>query len=213
MALVLGVMAESYSAGQGISGESEALRQSGETGVQAQASPQTPSPASEKPARSALGNERPAGATEITASEAVTFESEESMAVFTGDVVVRDPQFTLTAQRLTAYLSQGSNAGSDSEKDEGSSGGLSKAIAEGNVVIVQIKKSEDGKTKRYEGRGQKVVYDARADEVVLSGTPQVREGINIHMATSPSTVITIKTDGKLVTRGPSKTVISNTKAD
>ena len=133
--------------------------------------------------------------------------------MFTGDVVVRDPQFILTAQRLTAYMSDDSGGERKTGNGESPSGGLSKAIAEGNVVIVQIKKAADGETKRYEGRGQKVVYDAKTDEVTLSGTPQVREGINVHLATSPSTVITIKRDGKLVTRGPSKTLISNTKSE
>ena len=44
-----------------------------------------------------VGGDRPAGAkTEITATKESSFDSEKNVAEFTGRVVVRDVQFTLT---------------------------------------------------------------------------------------------------------------------
>ncbi len=155
-------------------------------------------------------SQRKQGVTEITANQEVKFEQSENKAVFVGNVVVRDPQFLLRCQRLTAYL-RGSDASEESQAEEGA-GGLKRAIAEGDVVIVQDKVDSDGKTTRYEGRGQRVVYETATDEVTLSGSPSVREGINIHVATDPSTVMKI-TANEMITSGPSKTIIAPSRDD
>ena len=186
---------------QGIDSESAAVRRYAQT-----ANPGVPSKAREKSASFMDTSQRKKGITEITASEEVNFEQSENKAVFVGDVVVRDPQFSLTCKKLTAYLRS-----SQSQEGEGG-GGLERAIAEGDVVIVQDKVDADGKTTRYEGRGQKVVYETATDEVTLSGSPSVREGINIHIATDPSTTMKI-TSNKLITFGPSKTIIAPSKDD
>ncbi len=155
-------------------------------------------------------SQRKPGVTEISSSQEVTFAQSENKAVFVGDVVVRDPQFVLTCQKLTAYL-RGSEVSEESQAGKGG-GGLERAIAEGNVVIIQDKVDADGKTTRYEGRGQRVVYETATDEVTLSGSPSVREGINLHIATDPSTVMKITTS-EMITSGPSKTIIAPSKDD
>jgi lipopolysaccharide transport protein LptA len=154
---------------------------------------------------------RKPGITEITASKEVTFEQSNNKAVFVGDVVVRDPQFILTCQRLTAYLRRSETTEESRAGQQGESG-LERAIAEGNVVIIQEKVDAEGKPRRYEGRGQKVVYVTATDQITLSGSPSVREGVNLHVATDPSTVMTI-TASELTTSGPSKTIIAPSKDD
>ena len=171
------------------------------------ASPRAPSKAREASASFMDTSQRKKGVTEVSASQEVNFEQSENKAVFVGDVVVRDPQFILTCKKLTAYLRS-----SQSQEGQEGGGGLERAIAEGDVVIIQDKVDADGKTTRYEGRGQKVVYETATDEVTLSGSPSVREGINIHIATDPSTIMKI-TSSKMMTFGPSKTIIAPSKDD
>jgi lipopolysaccharide export system protein LptA len=73
------------------------------------------------------GDDRPKGPTDITARDQAQFDSRDRTAVFYGNVKVVDPQFTMTADKLTAYMN----------KDE-EGGGLRQADAEGNVIIVHI---------------------------------------------------------------------------
>jgi len=54
-----------------------------------------------------LGKDRPADAkTEITANKEATFDNAANVAEFTGNVIVRDPQFTLNCDRLKVTLSK-----------------------------------------------------------------------------------------------------------
>ena len=190
---------------QGVTSDSAAVRRDAQT-----SSPNGSSKTRGEESRFSDNSKRKGSVTEITSSQEVTFEQSENKAVFVGNVIVRDPQFTLSCQKLTAYLRGGEVAG-ESQAGDGTSG-LERAVAEGNVVIIQDKVGADGKTTRYEGRGQKVVYEAASDQVTLSGSPSVREGINLHVATDPSTVMKI-TASEMMTSGPSKTIIAPSKND
>jgi lipopolysaccharide export system protein LptA len=77
----------------------------------------------------ALGSDREAakGPTEITATQEAQFDTKTRSGVFIGNVKVVDPQFTMTADRLTVHLN----------RDE-DGGGLREAEADGHVVIVHI---------------------------------------------------------------------------
>jgi len=65
------------------------------------------------------------GPTEITAKDEVDFDGSQRMAIFLGSVKVIDPQFTMTADKLTVWMNR---------QEDG--GGLRDAHAEGNVIIV-----------------------------------------------------------------------------
>ena len=43
--------------------------------------------------------------------------------------------------------------------------------------------------------------------VELTGKPRVQQGVNMHIATSPDTVMILNQEGQLTTRGPSRTEI------
>jgi lipopolysaccharide transport protein LptA len=144
-----------------------------------------------------LGETRPPGAkTEITAQKEATFDERKNIAVFVGDVRVNDPSFLLRADKLTVELT----------KDRG---GIDRAIAEGGVVIVQQSSGTTGERPAV-GRAQRAEYVPSLGRATLSGNPQIQQGINLHIATSPSTRMIFHSDGRATTQGSSRTVISDT---
>jgi lipopolysaccharide export system protein LptA len=154
------------------------------------------------------------GPTEITCTKEATFDNRSRRAVFTGSVKVKDPQFTISCERLTAVLrdsaaKKGADDRPGAQNPAGQqAGGLERAIAEGNVVIIQDKPGENGgPTKHYIGKGERAEYDAATGDVVLTGWPQVQQGINTQVATEAATVMTLNRDGRMKTQGGSKTVI------
>ena len=133
--------------------------------------------------------------TEIYANEAF-FDSNKNMGIFSGSVKVIDPRFNLQSDKLTVFISKG-------EKQ-----GLEKAIAEGNVGLVRDRPDPNGgPPTRAVGRSDKATYIAATGDVELVGTPRVQEGANVHVATSPDTVMVINQNGQLKTHGPSRTDI------
>ncbi len=180
--------------------------------------------------------------TEITASKETTFNEQTRIAVFTGDVKVNDPQFNLTADKLTAYLKKpapepdkktarknkeaaaaaaaagaspipvkdpkaASPAKADANNGPGS--GLERAVAEGNVIITQDKVDENGQVTHYIGKGAKADYNATTGDMVLTGWPQIQQGVNNQVATEEGTVMIMNRNGQLKTYGASKTVIQD----
>lgn len=145
-----------------------------------------------------LGKDRPAGSvTEITAQTEATFEEQQSRAIFTGDVRVKDPAFLLSSDKLTVYLNKARS-------------GIERAIAEGNVVIVQ--RTSDPGEKGAVGRARRAEYVPATGQATLSGSPEIQQGINRHIASSPETRMILNRDGRATTEGPSRTVITDTKA-
>lgn len=131
--------------------------------------------------------------TEIYANEA-DFNSKEYIGTFSGQVIVKDPRFSLQADKLIVYLARG--------KEQG----LERAIAEGNVAVVRDAPGENGGAPvRSVGRAERAVYTAKDGNVELTGTPRMQSGLNSHVATSPDTVMIINQSGQLTTRGPSRT--------
>lgn len=186
------------------------------------------------------------GPTEITAEKEATFDEKAHVAIFLGAVHVVDPQFTLTADKVTAYLKKETGAVAPSATPKSSpnetvlpipaaggtppnensktarsasnsadgGGGLDRAVAEGNVVIVQDKPDpEGGPPEHYVGKGERADYDTKTGNIVLSGWPQVQQGINSHVATEGSTVMTLNRSGTIKTEGKSKTVIEDSSRD
>ena len=133
--------------------------------------------------------------TEIYADEAF-FDSTKNMGTFSGRVKVTDPRFNLQSDKLTVFITKGENQG------------LEKAIAEGNVGLVRERPDPSGgPPTRAVGRADKATYTAATGDVELRGTPRVQEGANMHVATSPDTVMIINQNSQLTTHGPSRTEI------
>src|SRR5207248_7651986 len=115
--------------------------------------------------------------TEIYADEA-SFDSSKNVGVFTGHVKVFDPRFNLQSDKLTVFLHRGEEQG------------LDKAIAEGNVGVVRDRVNPDtGQPEHAVGRSDKAVYTSADGNVELTGTPRVEQGVNMHVATAPDTVM------------------------
>jgi lipopolysaccharide transport protein LptA len=140
--------------------------------------------------------------TEIYADEAF-FDSTKNIGIFSGRVKVTDPRFNLQSDKLTVFITKGENQG------------LEKAIAEGNVGLVRERPDPNGgPPTRAVGRADKATYTAATGDVELRGTPRVQEGPNMHVATSPDTVMIINQNSQLTTHGPSRTEIrQEPKAD
>jgi len=133
--------------------------------------------------------------TEIYADEAF-FDSTKNMGIFTGRVKVVDPRFNLQSDKLTVFITKGQNQS------------LEKAIAEGNVGLVRDRPDPNGGVPtRAVGRADKATYTANNGDVELVGTPRVQEGPNLHVATSPDTVMVVSQNSQLRTHGPSRTEI------
>ena len=133
--------------------------------------------------------------TEIYADEAF-FDSTKNMGIFSGRVKVVDPRFNLQSDKLTVFITKGQNQG------------LEKAIAEGHVGLVRDRPDPNGGAPtRAVGRADKATYTAATGDVELRGTPRVQEGPNMHVATSPDTVMVINQNSQLSTHGPSRTEI------
>src|SRR5881409_2642749 len=133
--------------------------------------------------------------TQIYADEAF-FDSTKNMGIFSGRVKVVDPRFNLQSDKLTVFITKGQNQS------------LEKAIAEGNVGMVRDRPDANGgPPTRADGRADKATYTASTGDVELAGTPRVQEGPNLHVATSPDTVMVISQNSQLRTHGPSRTQI------
>lgn len=145
-----------------------------------------------------LGKDRPADAkTEILANKEATFDNAASVAEFIGNVVVHDPQFTLTCDRLRVTLSK-------------SRKGMELTEAFGNVVIVQENTDKSGKTSRSIGKAGFATYKPETGDITLKTWPSVQQNGNIQVGTEESTVMFLNRSGKSHTEGSSKTVITDT---
>ena len=177
----------------------------------------------------------PSGPTTIE-SQNMDYDEKTRIAVFTGDdygVYVKDPQFTIYCDKLTAYMRKGGSGGAgpggkgkpsptpSPAKGEKASGadaasskanGLQRAVGEGNtdrpVVIVQDKPVSNGEEAQHNvGIAQKADYNADTGDIKLTGWPRVSQGPNTQLATSSSTVMIMNKDGHTMkTYGPSHSV-------
>lgn len=174
------------------------------------------------------------GPTEITAREA-HLDNKVHLATFTGEVVVKDPQFDLTCDKLTVYLRKPKGEGAKvsaeprpigapeakpTPEDSGAKGkgkdesGIDKAIAEGNVVIVQEKTDANGKVQKYYGKAKRAVFDNNKQTCTLYGWPTVAQSLGGNMgkkisAKEESTVITLDQSGAIDVDGLHKTTLAD----
>jgi len=147
---------------------------------------------------SALSKDRPKDAqTEITARNQATFNNETNVAEFEGSVIVRDPQFTLTCDKLRVVLRADRK-------------GMEQVEAIGNVIIKQESVSERGEKTTSTGQAGKAVYVPATGDITLTEWPQVERGINLHIATEKGTQMILNRAGGMKTIGGSKTLIKET---
>jgi lipopolysaccharide transport protein LptA len=134
------------------------------------------------------------GRTVIDSDNGASFDNAESSADFIGHVVVRDPQFDLTCDRLHVVLRPDRK-------------GLQKVIATGNVVVVQEKKNDRGDLVKSVGKCGKATYETSTGDVMLEDWPQIQQGINSQIATQQNTVMILNAKGRSRTIGSSRTMI------
>ena len=132
--------------------------------------------------------------TEIYADDAF-FDSAKNVGKFTGHVKVNDPRFAMQSEKLTAYIAK---------EDKG----LEKAVADGHVAVVRNRPDpKGGPPQQSIGLSDNAIYTTSDGIIQLRGNPRVQQGTNMHIATSPDTVMTLNQDGQLTTHGPSRTEI------
>ena len=129
--------------------------------------------------------------TEIMAREA-SLDNQNHIAIFSGDVDVKDPQFNMNCDKLTLHLKKPKPAApiatkpaapapaaaagkAPASEDENK---IEKAVAEGKVIIVQDKPDDVGKMQHYIGKGQKAVYEPDKKTCTLTGWPRVAQSMN-----------------------------------
>jgi len=140
-------------------------------------------------------DKRPKNArTVIDSNDGATFENASNTAEFTGHVVVRDPQFNLSCDKLHVIIRPDRK-------------GLAKVIATGNVVITQEKANDRGDIIKSIGKCGKATYDAASGDVTLEEWPQIQQGINNQIATQENTVMILNAKGRSRTIGGSRTMI------
>ena len=107
------------------------------------------------------GNKVP---TNIKSSQ-MNYDADGQTVIFSGNVHVTRPDFTLTSEKLTVYLEKSGNqpAKNDEMSDMGA-GDIRLIIAEKNVVI---------KSDQNEARAQKATYTVAKDEFKLEGNPRL----------------------------------------
>lgn len=144
-----------------------------------------------------FSKDRPKNAkTDITCKGEATFDNASGIATFITNVFVKDPQFNLYCDKLTVYLN----------KDRK---GIDRAEAEGKVTIVQENTNDKGALVKSIGRSGKAVFYPATGEATLTESPSLQQGINNHIAVEPWTVMILNRDGRLDTKGPSRTVITD----
>ena len=162
---------------------------------------------------------RPKGPTEITAREA-TFDNRVHLATFITEVLVRDPEFGLSCERLTVNLKKPPVPGAEKvdpkPKAPGeSSSGIEKATAEGNVIITQDKPDPStGKLQRYTGKAKRAVFDNTTGTLTLYGWPQISQTIGGSLSKQilsleESCVITLNRAGKIDVKGFHKSTLQD----
>lgn len=95
----------------------------------------------------------------IITSEKLRIDTDKKIGIFTGNVFVNDPQFTMTADEMRVFFSQNEN-------------GIDEVVAKGSVILTQI--GEDANT----AQGEQAVYTVSRGEIVLTGNPVVKQGNN-----------------------------------
>jgi lipopolysaccharide transport protein LptA len=127
----------------------------------------------------------------IAAKSQTDFQMDEKRVVFTGDVIMKNERFYLTADTLVAYMKENQS-------------GLDFAEAQGNVIVRMV---ANGRETGSSGLAKTAVFHPETGEIVLKGWPQLRMGNKAHVASSATTEMSLFTDGRMKTSGRNQTMI------
>ncbi len=187
-------------------------------------SPDTTPPTDDDPSKTAQTE------TDIDATTSASFNSKDRIAIFTGNVRVKDPRFELACDELTVYLNKGA-ATAAAAPDAAATptplkptpppapgqeptpappgGGIDHAVATGHVIIIQRKAAtKPGEEDKLSiGRGGLGTFDNKTGDMVLKDWPNLEQNGSSLVATAQGTVMTIHRDSSMNTVGPSKTVL------
>ncbi|HLB34051.1 MAG TPA: LptA/OstA family protein [Chthoniobacterales bacterium] len=156
----------------------------------------SPSVSPSSPWNLSLGNRpRPKNArTLVDAEGGAWFDDGSNTVEFFDKVVVHDPQFTLSCDKLRVEMNKNRQ-------------GLKLVTATGNVVIEQEHPNEQGETVKVFGKAGETIYDPITGNITLKYWPQIQQGSNYQIATEPGTVMILNGKGTLHTQGQSRTMI------
>lgn len=177
--------------------------QAQETNTTAASTP-APTPASSSPWSFNFGHQpRPQDArTVIDAQDGAWFDDVSNTVEFFGKVVVHDPQFTLTCDRLNVVMNKNRQ-------------GLQLVTASGNVNIEQQGTNDSGEKVKSTGKSEVAIYEPATGDITLKASPQslpqqwpqVRQGKNFQVATEAGTVMVLNSKGTFRTKGQTRTMI------
>ena len=198
----------------------------GSSGVGAGARPQPVKPTPINPPKAGAPPEH----TTIDCQGAAFFDSKQGMGVFTDDVIVVHPEFHITCDVLEVYmkkekveadkkagaadgvlvappgktasqlLAEGASSTPATAPDQApEDSGIETAIAKGRKVVIN-KKSVTGELQI--GICRHATYIGATGDIVMRQYPQVQRGTRTVRGTAPSTILTLKQNGELVTSGP-----------
>jgi len=163
-----------------------------------------PAPAPSSPWNFNFGKQpRPQDArTVIDAEDGAWFDDTSNTVEFFGKVVVHDPQFTLTCDRLNVVMNKNRQ-------------GLQLVTATGNVNIEQQGTNESGEKVMSVGKAGMAIYEPATGDITLKALPksppeqwaQVRQGKNFQVATEEGTVMILNSKGTFRTKGQTRTMI------
>ena len=153
---------------------------------------------------------RPKGPTEITAHEA-TFDNRTHLATFASEVLVKDPEFGLSCDRLTVNLKKppveiAAKPDAKAKAPGEQKSGIDKAVAEGHVVITQDKPNAAGRMERYTGESERAVFDNASGTLKLYGSPRISKSVGGSISEQiisleRGCVITLDRAGKIDVKG------------
>lgn len=146
-----------------------------------------------------------------SSSDVMEIESDESimdnnkrLITFVGNVIVTEPRFNLTSDKLEVWMNDDTNLdGSSDSADSGAQAAdkppFKRAIATGGMVEIE-KIGADGKVQIAKAR--KADYDAATGDIVLSGgPPTLQSGSGFVNPSSPDAVIILRADGNHQIKG------------
>lgn len=136
------------------------------------------------------------GSVEIQSAGRTEHDQRNNKVIYTGRVELNDKVVHLRGDRVEVFLKKNGN-------------GIERLEASGHVMLRTLSARPGSGRMASAGR---VIYHPATGEITLREKPEVREGGKggkSHVSTSPSTIMVIKSDGRILTEGPNRTLIAN----
>lgn len=137
----------------------------------------------------------PAKTTTITCAGGLFFDVEKSHVVYLKDVVVKKPDFTLTAgKELKVFLAKKAvKEGEEKPDGIGAFDDIETIVATGGIKVTR----KDDKGQLLTATADTATYDAKSGDIVLrGGFPRVQQGPNFVRALEPGLYVRIYANGK-----------------